>query len=350
MSAAQTQPVVTEEWSTERLIDTDRRYVIRSWSKQGTPAKMAVAGGSGSWFWDTEGRRYLDFQSQLVNLNLGHQHPRLVEAIKRQAEQLCYIGPGFAERARSELAEMIADITPGDLTMSFFTTGGGAANENALRLARQITGRNKVMARYRSYHGATAGALSVTGDPRHRAGEPGVPGTVRFLDPYVYRAPSADPVVQDAYFGIGHIEEILAYEGPSTVAAIIIETVTGTNGLIYPPDGYLPALRELCDRHGIMLICDEVMAGYGRTGKWFAVDHWNVVPDILTTAKGLNSGYVPLGAMTVNTRVGDWLHENKFWGGLTYAGHPLACASGVESLRIMTEENVVENARVQGER
>ncbi|QKW13926.1 aminotransferase class III-fold pyridoxal phosphate-dependent enzyme [Verrucosispora sp. NA02020] len=340
----------TTTWTSERLKETDKEYVIHSWSVQGKLDPIPVAGGSGSWFWDYDGRRYLDFQSQLVNLNLGHQHPRLVEAIRAQAEQLCYIGPGFAERSRAELAEMMAGITPGDLKMSFFTTGGAAANENAVRLARHVTGRQKVIARYRSYHGATAGAMSLTGDPRRWAAEPGMSGVVRMLDPYTYRCPAGHPDPCPVCSGGPHLEEILRYENPETVAAVIVEPVTGTNGLLYPPDGYLRSLREVCDRYGILLIFDEVMAGFGRTGEWFACDHWDVVPDILTTAKGLNSGYVPLGAMTVSTRISEWLRDNMFWGGLTYAGHPLACASGVASLRIMQDEDVVGNARAMGER
>lgn len=339
-----------DTWTTARIQEAEQRYVIRSWSVQGKPAQAAISHGEGSWFWDTEGNRYLDFQSQLVNLNLGHQHPKLVEAIVEQVRAMAYMGPNFAVRARAELGERIAQIAPGDLEMSFFTTGGAEANENAVRLAQHITGRPKVMARYRSYHGATAGALSLTGDPRHHhAGGPGVPGVVRFHDPYVYRTPSGRPPEEDPVcLGAPHLEEILQYEDPSTIAAIVIETVTGTNGILVPPDGYLASLREVCDRYGIFLICDEVMAGYGRTGEYFAVQNWDVVPDIVTSAKGLNSGYVPLGAMTVGERSRQWLNENKFWGGQTYAGHPLAAASALASLRIMEEENVLENVRARG--
>ncbi|MGI5240279.1 aminotransferase class III-fold pyridoxal phosphate-dependent enzyme [Dactylosporangium sp. CA-139066] len=340
----------TDAWTAERVKAVDKEYVIHSWSVQGSLDPIPVAGGSGSWFWDYDGRKYLDFQSQLVNLNLGHQHPRLVEAIRAQAEELCYIGPGFAERSRAELAEMIANLTPGDLKMSFFTTGGAAANENAVRLARHVTGRHKIVARYRSYHGATAGAMSLTGDPRRWAAEPGISGVVRMLDPYTYRCPAGHPDPCPVCSGGPHLEEILQYENPETVAAVIVEPVTGTNGLLYPPDGYLQSLREVCDRYGIILIFDEVMAGFGRTGEWFACNHWDVTPDILITAKGLNSGYVPLGAMTVNERISEWLRTNMFWGGMTYAGHPLACASGVASLRIMQDEGVVDNSRAMGER
>lgn len=347
MSATHTEQT---RWDADRIRRADREYVIHSWSVQGKVNAIPIAGGSGCWFWDYDGKRYLDFQSQLVNLNLGHQHPRLVEAIKRQAERLCYIGPNYAERSRAELAELMAELTPGDLKMSFFTTGGAAANENAVRLARHVTGRHKIVARYRSYHGATAGAIALTGDPRRWYSEPGPSGVVRILDPYTYRCPAGHPDPCPVCSGAPHLEEILQYENPRTVAAVVLETVVGTNGLLYPPPGYLESIREVCSRYGILLILDEVMAGFGRTGEWFACNHWGVTPDILVTGKGINSGYVPLGGMTVNARIGEWLMENKFWGGLTYAGHPLACASGVAAIKIMQEERVVENARKMGER
>ncbi|MEP9365908.1 aminotransferase class III-fold pyridoxal phosphate-dependent enzyme [Xanthobacter sp. VNH20] len=326
------------------------QHYIQSWSVQGQKP-LVITSAQGSWFSDSTGRRYLDFQSQLVNLNLGHQHPAIVSAIKEQAEKLCYIGPAMGNDARSELAELIAEITPGDLCSTFFTTGGAAANENAVRLARHYTGRQKIVARYRSYHGATAGALGLTGDPRHHlATLPG--GVVRMFDPYQYRCSACSTGRTDPCpicSGGPHLEEILMYEDPNTVAAVILESIVGTNGIIVPPDGYLQSIREVCDRHGILLILDEVMAGCGRSGKWFACNHWDVVPDILVTAKGLNSGYVPLGAMTVSRPIADWLKKNKFPGGLTYAGHPLACASGVAAIRATIEENIVQRAAESGE-
>lgn len=341
---------MSKEWTASKIKEADRKYVIHPWSTQGTLDPKVITKAEGVWFWDGDGNKYLDFQSQLVNSNLGHQHPRVVEAIKRKADELCYIGTGFAERSRSELAEMMEALTPGDLTMSFFTTGGAEAIESAVRLARHVTGRPKVVARYRSYHGATAGALSLTGDPRNWANGPGGSGVVRMLDPYTYRCPVNHPSPCPVCTGAPHLEEILQYENPESVAAVIVESVTGTNGLFYPPEGYLKGLREVCDKYGIILIFDEVMAGFGRTGELFACNHWDVVPDILVTAKGLNSGYVPLGAMTVNQHLSDWLLENKFWGGQTYAGHPLACASAVESLQTMTDENVLENVNAMGAR
>jgi taurine---2-oxoglutarate transaminase len=337
-------------WDAERIRNADKAYVIHSWSNQGAVNAIPIAGGEGAWFWDYEGNRYLDFQSQLVNMNLGHQHPKVVEAIRAKAAQMCYIGPNYAEKSRAQLAELMAEVTPGDLKMSFFTTGGAAANENAIRLARHVTGRQKIVARYRSYHGATAGAIALTGDPRRWYAEPGPTGVVRMFDPYTYRCPAGHPDPCPVCSGGPHLEEILQYENPNTVAAVILETVTGTNGILPPPPGYLQSIREVCDRYGIVLIFDEVMAGFGRTGEWFACDNWGVTPDILITAKGLNSGYVPLGAMTVNAAISDWLMSNKFWGGLTYAGHPLACASGVASIEAMREEGIVENSRAMGER
>src|SRR5215218_4639660 len=268
----------------QQIVDDAKRYVLYSWSVQDAIQPIAVERAEGRHFWDYDGNRYLDFASQLVNVSIGHSHPKVVQAIKDQAEKLATIGPPMASESRSRLGKLLAEVTPGDLTMSFFTNGGAEANENAIKLARWYTGRHKVVARYRSYHGATAGAITLTGDPRRWPAEPGLPGVVRMLDPYTYRCPAGHPDPCPVCTGAPHLEEILQYENPSTVA-----------GLIPPPPGYLQSIRETCDRHGILLICDEVMAGFGRTGKWFGVDNWNVVPDILTVAKGINSGYVPLG-------------------------------------------------------
>ena len=329
--------------------EDDRNYVLHSWSIQSKISPLPVAGAEGRYFWDYEGKRYLDFASQLVNVSIGHQHPKLVQAIKDQADRLCTIGPPMANDKRSELARLIAEVTPGNLCRTFFTNGGAEANENALKLARWYTGRHKVIARYRSYHGATAGAITLTGDPRRWAAEPGLPGVVRMFDPYTYRCPAGHPDPCPVCSGAPHLEEILEYEGPQTVAAVIMETVTGTNGVIVPPDGYLQSIREVCDRHGIVLIFDEVMAGFGRTGRWFACDNWDVVPDILTVAKGINSGYVPLGAMVINEPISEWAADKFFAGGLTYSGHPLACASGVASIEAFREEGIVENSAAMGD-
>lgn len=324
-------------------------YYIQSWSMQNS-VPAVITGGKGSWFWDSDGKRYLDFQSQLVNLNLGYQHPRIIDAIKDQAEKLCYIGPSMANKARSELAALMQQITPGNLCRTLFTTGGAAANENAVRLARHYTGRHKIIARYRSYHGATAAALGLTGDPRTWLNGTVNQGVVRILDPYTYRCPAGHPDPCPVCTGAPHLEEILMYENPDSVAAVILEPIVGTNGIIVPPQGYLQSIREVCNKYGILLISDEVMSGFGRTGRMFACEHWDVVPDILTSAKGINSGYVPLGAMTVSKPISDWLKTNMFPGGLTYAGHPLACASAVASINVYRDENIVEGAAKRGEK
>lgn len=333
----------------ERVREDAKRFVLHSWSVQDAVDPIPVAGAEGRHFWDYDGNRYLDFASQLVNVSIGHQHPKLIAAIKEQAERLCTIGPPMATEPRSELGRLLAEVTPGDLALSFFTNGGAEANENAIKLARWYTGRQKVIARYRSYHGATAGAIALTGDPRRWHAEPGPPGVVRMLDPYTYRCPAGHPDPCPVCTGAPHLEEILQYEGSQTVAAVILETVVGTNGVIVPPDGYLRAIRETCDRHGILLVLDEVMAGFGRTGRWFGCEHWEVVPDILTVAKGINSGYVPLGAMVVSEPIADWLRDKYFAGGLTYSGHPLACAAAVASIEAFREEGIVENAAAMGD-
>ncbi len=343
--------MATLESNTElgrQVVADAKQYVLHSWSVQDAVDPIPVAGGEGRYFWDYDGKRYLDFASQLVNVSIGHQHPKIVAAIKEQADKLCTIGPPMATEARSTLARLLAEVTPGDLQMSFFTNGGAEANENAVKLARWYTGRHKIIARYRSYHGATAGAITLTGDPRRWPAEPGIPGVVRMLDPYTYRCPAGHPDPCPVCTGAPHLEEILQYEGAHTVAAVILETVVGTNGIIVPPDGYLQAIREVCDRHGILLIADEVMAGFGRTGKWFGVDNWDVVPDILTVAKGINSGYVPIGAMNVRKPIADWVRDKYFAGGLTYSGHPLACASAVASIEAFKEERIVENSAEMG--
>ena len=333
----------------QRAREDDRKHVLHSWSIKSKIDPLPIARAEGRYIWDFEGNRYLDFSSQLINVNIGHQHPKLIAAIQEQAGKLCTIAPSFGNDKRSELARLLAEVTPGDHSLAFFTNGGAEANENAVKLARWYTGRHKIVARYRSYHGATAGAITLTGDPRRWYAEPGLPGVVRMLDPYTYRCPAGHPDPCPVCSGGPHLEEILQYEGAHTVAAVLIETVTGTNGIIPPPPGYLKSIRETCDRHGILLICDEVMAGFGRTGKWFACDHYDVIPDIITKAKGINSGYVPLGAMSVRQPIADWLENEYFGGGLTYSGHPLACAAGVASINIFREEGIVENAAAMGE-
>ncbi|MEV6926108.1 aspartate aminotransferase family protein [Dactylosporangium sp. NPDC051485] len=329
----------------------DRAHVFHSWSAQRTLDPVVVAGGEGATFWDESGRRYLDFASQLVNLNLGHQHPRIVAAIQEQAAKLCTISPGFANAARSEAARLIAEVAPGDLRHVFFTNGGTEANEHAIRMARGTTGRHKVLAAYRSYHGATTGSITLTGDPRRWPNEPAMPGVVRFFGPYPYRSPfHATSEEQETERALAHLEEVFTLEGPHTIAAVILESVVGTNGILVPPPGYLTGVRELCDRHGALLIADEVMSGFGRCGEWFAVDHWGVVPDLVTFAKGVNSGYVPLGGVILGPRVYETFAERPFPGGLTYSGHPLACAAAVATIEVMREESIPERVRDLGER
>ena len=328
----------------------DRAHVFHSWSAQKLIDPLPVAGGEGSWFWDYDGKRYLDFSSQLVNLNIGHQHPKLVAAIKEQADRLCTIAPFVANDMRAEAARLIAELAPGDLDMVFFTNGGAEATENAARMARLHTGRNKVLSTYRSYHGGTAGSITLTGDPRRWPSEPGMPGVVHFFGPYPYRSSfdAADDEDECAR-ALAHLDEVIQLEGPSTVAAVLLETVVGTNGIIVPPDGYLAGVRDLCDRYGIVMICDEVMAGFGRCGEWFAIDHWGVVPDLICFAKGVNSGYVPLGGVIISQPIADTFAERPYPGGLTYSGHPLACAAAVASIGIFKEEGLIEQARRLGE-
>ncbi|HEY7719555.1 MAG TPA: aspartate aminotransferase family protein [Pedococcus sp.] len=336
--------------SEEQVRRDDRAHVFHSWSAQGLIDPLPIASAEGSWFTDYGGKRYLDFSSQLVNVNIGYQHPKLVAAIQEQAARLTTVSPAFANDARSEAARLIAELAPGDLDMVFFTNGGAEANENALRMARLHTGRHKVLAAYRSYHGATAGSIALTGDPRRWPSEPGIPGIVRYWGPYPYRSAfNAESEEQETERALQHLRDLVMVEGAHTIAAVILETVVGTNGILVPPPGYLQGVRDLCDEHGIVMIADEVMAGFGRCGEWFAVDHWGVTPDLITFAKGVNSGYVPLGGVVISRRIAETFSERPFPGGLTYSGHPLACASAVASIGIFREEGIIEHARALGE-
>ena len=330
--------------------ELDRAHVFHSWSAQALIDPLVIERAQGSCFWDADGKRYLDFSSQLVNVNIGHQHPRLVAAIQEQAARLCTVGPAFANDARSEAARRIAERAPGDLDVVFFTNGGAEATENAVRMARLHTGRHKVMAAYRSYHGATAGSIALTGDPRRWASEPGMSGVVRYWGPYLYRSAfHASTEEEECERALSHLRDLLMVEGANTVAAIILEPVVGTNGILVPPAGYLAGVREICDEHGIVLIADEVMSGFARCGEWFAVDHWGVAPDLITFAKGVNSGYVPLGGVVISQRIADTFAQRLFPGGLTYSGHPLGCAAAVASINIFEDEDVLGHARRMGE-
>jgi taurine--2-oxoglutarate transaminase len=334
-----------------QLIAQARAHNFFSWSAQDTVNPLVMARAEGCYFWDADGKRYFDLNSQSMCMNIGHGDPRVIAAIQAQAVELAYAGPGMVTRVRAELGEALAKITPSGLDHFFFGVSGADANENAVKMARAVTGRHKVLARYRSYHGATYGAISLTGDPRRWASEPALPGVVRYPDPYKYRSALYREGDSDADFAqrsLDQIEEILIFEGPHTVAAILMETVTGTNGVIIPPDGYLQGVRALCDRYGILLICDEVMTGFGRTGAWFGVDHWGVTPDIITMAKGLTSAYLPLSAVAVNARVFDHFRTNVFYGGLTYSAHPLCLAAALATIRVIEEDDLVGNAQRVG--
>ncbi|MEV0527038.1 aspartate aminotransferase family protein [Streptomyces sp. NPDC050439] len=325
----------------------DRAHVFHSWSAQELIDPLAVAGAEGSYFWDYDGNRYLDFTSGLVFTNIGYQHPKVVAAIQKQAAEMTTFAPAFAVEARSEAARLIAERTPGDLDKIFFTNGGAEAVENATRMARLHTGRPKVLSAYRSYHGGTSTAINLTGDPRRWASDNGTSGVVHFWAPFLYRSPFyAENEQQECERALQHLEDTLAFEGPQTIAAIILESVPGTAGIMTPPPGYLKGVREICDRYGIVFILDEVMAGFGRTGKWFAADHFDggIVPDLLTFAKGVNSGYVPLGGVAISSAIAETFARRPYPGGLTYSGHPLACAAAVATINVMEEEGVVENA------
>jgi len=298
------------------------------------------------YFWTPEGRRYLDFNSQLMCTNIGHSHPKVVRAIQEQAATLAYANPFMATEPRARLGAKLAEITPGDIDTFFFTNGGAEANENAIRIARVVTGRHKILVRYRSYHGGTAGAIALTGDPRRWASEPGLPGIVRAPDFHKWGRRDPEPVD----VSLRELEDVIRYEGGANIAAFIIEPVVGTNGILIPPDGYMQGVREICDRHGILLIADEVMSGFGRTGRWFAVDHWGVVPDLMTIAKGLTSAYVQLGAVGLRPHVARVFQDRAFPGGLTYNSHTLACAAALATLSVYEDEGLIENAKRMGAR
>jgi taurine--2-oxoglutarate transaminase len=330
--------------SGEEMIALTKKHTLFEWSAQSKVDPIPVAGAKGCYFWTPEGKRYLDFNSQLMSVNIGHGDPRVIQAISEQAATLAYANPYMATEPRARLGAKLAELAPGDIDVFFFTNGGAEANENAIKLARFYTGRHKILARYRSYHGGTAGSITLTGDPRRWAAEPGIPGVVHVLDPYHGIARGWDTAEQ----ALALLEETIQLEGPATIAAFIIETVTGTNGILIPPDGYLQGVRALCDKYGILLIADEVMAGFGRTGEWFAVNHWNVVPDLLTMAKGLTSSYIPLGAVGMRRRIADHFTDKVFYGGLTYNSHPLACATALATIRVYEEDRLLENTRKMG--
>ena len=330
--------------STQEIVSMNKEYTFFSWSVQGQVNPIPVDHAEGIFFWDTDGKRYYDFSSQLMNCNIGHQHPKVVKAIQEQAEKICFVHPGNVTEVRGLLGKKLAEITPGNLKKTFFALGGAEANENAIKIARFYTGRHKILARYRSYHGATYGAIALTGDYRRLAVEPVMPGAVHFLDPHCYRCPFGQKKDSCKRECIAHLEEVIRYEGPDKIAAVIMEGVVGSNGLIVPPDDYWPRVRQICDKYGILLISDEVMSGWGRTGKWFAVDHWGVTPDIITTAKGITSGYLPLGAVIVSEPIAKFFDDKYLYAGLTYNGHALSCAAALATIDVYSEDGLIENA------
>ena len=331
--------------SADEIVALSKQYTLYDWMAQSAADPLPVDHAKGVYFWTTDGKRYIDFNSQLMSVNAGHGDRRIIEAIKRQAEKLAYVNPFLAHEPRALLGKKLAELLPGDMDKVFFTLGGADANENAVKLARAVTGRYKVMSRYRSYHGSTGVAMAMTGDPRRWANDLGTSGVVRVLDPY--HGPERE--VDSAEKALDYLEETIQLEGPHTIAAFFLETVTGTNGILIPPDGYLQGVRELCDRYGILMVCDEIMSGFGRTGAWFAVDHWKVVPDIITMAKGLTSSYVPLGAVGMRPKVAEHFEKNVFYGGLTYNSHPLACAAALGTIQAYEEDDMIGNARRMGE-
>lgn len=338
-----------KEMSKEEIKQLDKEYVLHSWSVQGNLNPTVVTKAEGIYYYDADGKKYYDMSSQLVNLNIGYGNQKVADAIAEQAHKLPFIGPGYAVDVKSELARKIVELASDNMQKVFFTLGGADANENALKIARLYTGRNKVMSRYRSYHGSTMGAGNLTGEPRRFNCEPGIPGYIKFFDPYVYRelVEFEDDTAATRYY-IGKLREQIIYEGPDSIAAIECETITGSNGCIIPPDGYLQGIRELCDEFGILMICDEVMMGWYRTGEVFACMNWDVKPDIITFAKGVTCGYAPLGGVIVDKKIADYFEEHKLLCGLTYSGHPLSCAAGIATLDVYEEENILENTRAMG--
>jgi taurine--2-oxoglutarate transaminase len=334
----------------KEVYDLDRAHVFHSWSAQGAITPLPIAGGLGSYFCDFDGNRFLDFSSQLVFTNIGHQHPKVIAGIKKQADLLATIAPQHANETRSIAAQKIVAHAESHLNKVFFTNGGADAVENAIRMARIHTSRHKVLSHYRSYHGNTGAAISATGDPRRFPNEFAY-GHVHFWGPYLYRSAFwANSEEQECARALEHLEQTIIFEGPNTIAAILIESVVGTNGILVPPKGYLEGVRALCDKYGIMWIADEVMAGFGRTGKWFAYQHSTATPDLIVFAKGVNSGYIPLGGVIISDAIAATFDKRVFPGGLTYSGHPIACAAAVAAIDAMEEEGIIEHSLDIGEK
>jgi len=341
---------VTDPTAKAAVFANDRAHVFHSWSAQGTLNPMVIAGAQGSYVYDYDGNEYLDLSSQLVNTNIGHQHPKVVAAIQAQADRLCTIAPQHANDVRGEAARLITERAPDAFTHVFFTNGGTEAVEHAVRMARLHTGRPKVLARYRSYHGGTTLSVNLTGDPRRWPNDTGSAGVVHFFGPFLYRSEfHAENEAQECERALAHLEQTIRFEGPSTIAAVLLESIPGTAGIMIPPPGYLSGVREICDRYGIVYIADEVMAGFGRAGEWFAFDAHDTTPDLITFAKGVNSGYVPLGGVVISAPIVETFSTQVYPGGLTYSGHPLACAAAVATIEAMESEGIIANAKSIGD-
>ena len=336
----------SETMTTEEIVALNRAHTFFSWSIQGAVDPIVIDHAEGVWLYTPDGQRILDFNSQLMSVNIGHGDRRVIDAITEQATKLQFVQPAFATEIRGRLGQKLAEILPGDMDKVFFTLGGAEAIENAIKFARHYTGRYKVLARYRAYHGATMGAMTLTGDPRRWANEPGLVGVVRYPDTHRWGEAEPRPVEES----LQGLEDVIRYEGPQTIAAVFLETIVGTNGILIPPDGYIQGVREICDRHGILMVADEVMAGFGRTGRWFAIDHWDTVPDLMTMAKGLTSSYLPLGAVAMRHPIAEAFQDRMFYGGLTYSSHPVSLAASLATLRVYEEDGLIENAARMGER
>jgi taurine--2-oxoglutarate transaminase len=340
VDTASPRPATDLPLTSEQIVAANRAHTFFSWSVQSALDPIAIDHAEGVYLYTPEGKRILDFNSQLMSVNIGHGDRRVVDAITAQATKLQYVQPAFATEIRGRLGTKLAEIMPGDLDKVFFTLGGAEAVENAIKLARHHTGRHKLLARYRSYHGATHGAMTLTGDYRRWANEPGIVGVVRYPDTHRWGEKEPRPVAES----LQGLEDVVRYEGPHTIAAIFLETIVGTNGVLIPPDGYLQGVREICDRYGILMVCDEVMAGFGRTGKWFAVEHWNVVPDLMTMAKGLTSSYLPLGAVAMRHDIAEAFETKMFFGGLTYSSHPVSLAAALATIGVYESDDLIGNA------
>jgi len=331
--------------TSEQIVKANRAHTFFSWSIQGQLDPIAIDHAEGVYLYTPEGKRILDFNSQLMSVNIGHGDRRVIDAITAQATKLQYVQPAFATEIRGVLGEKLTEILPGDMDKVFFTLGGAEAVENAMKLARHFTGRYKVLARYRAYHGATFGAMTLTGDPRRWANEPGIVGVVRYPD--THRWGEKEP--RSAEESLQGLEDVIRYEGPQTIAAVFLETIVGTNGILIPPDGYIKGVRELCDRYGILMVADEVMAGFGRTGRWFGVDHYDVVPDLMTMAKGLTSSYLPLGAVAMRHHISEFFDSKMYYGGLTYSAHPVSLAAALATIKVYEEDDLIQNSARMGE-